>query len=103
MAKRKTPKMDKVVDLKPKAEKINNEQLEKLQRAVGAINKAKSDLGGLELQKQSILSVVGELNDVLVKLRDEFHKDYGTDNINISDGSIMYPEEKAKENVEVNS
>ena len=102
MAKRKTPKMDKVVDLKPKAEKINDEQLEKLQRAVGAINKAKSDLGGLELQKHSILSVVIELNDVLVKLRDEFKKDYGTDNININDGSIMYPSE-TEENVEVNS
>ena len=48
MAKRKTPKVDKVVDLKPKAEKITDEQLQKLQKSVGNINRAKTELGALE-------------------------------------------------------
>ena len=34
MAKRKTPKADKIVDLKPKAEKITEEQLSKVQNTV---------------------------------------------------------------------
>ncbi len=100
MAKRKTPKSEKVVDLKPNAEKVSEQHLERLQRAVGGINRAKSDIGGLEIQKHSIMSVIQELNGVLTELREEFKKDYGTDNININDGSII---KQAEENVKVNS
>ena len=100
MAKRKTPKSEKVIDLKPNAEKVSDQQLERLQKAIGSINRAKADLGSLEIQKYSIISVIQELNGVLTELREEFKKDYGTDNININDGSII---KETKENVEVNS
>ena len=100
MAKRKTQKSEKIVDLKPNVEKVSDQHLERLQRAIGGINRAKSDLGSLEIQKHSIISVVQELNVVLTELREEFKKDYGTDNININDGSII---KQAKENVEVDS
>tara|TARA_Y100000361_G_scaffold141943_1_gene147491 strand:+ start:316 stop:615 length:300 start_codon:yes stop_codon:yes gene_type:complete len=96
MAKRKTPKVDKVVDLKPKAEKITDEQLKKLQKSVGNINRAKTELGALELQKHSIVKIIEELGGALNELRTEFKNDYGTDNININDGSIMYSEENVK-------
>ena len=96
MAKRKTPKVDKVVDLKPKAEKITDEQLQKLQKSVGNINRAKTELGALELQKHSIVKIIEELSGALNELRTEFKNDYGTDNININDGSIMYSEENVK-------
>ena len=103
MAKRKTPKMDKVVDLKPKAEKITDKQLERLQTTVSAVNRAKMDLGGLEIQKNSVMRVINEMQLILAELQQEFDKDYGTHEINIQDGSIMYSAEKEKENVEVNS
>ena len=96
MAKRKTPKVDKVVDLKPKAEKITDEQLQKLQKSVGNINRAKTELGALELQKHSIVKIIEELGGALNELRTELKNDYGTDNININDGSIMYSEENVK-------
>ena len=96
MAKRKTPKVDKVVDLKPKAEKITDEQLQKLQKSVGNINIAKTELGAPELQKHSIVKIIEELGGALNELRTEFKNDYGTDNININDGSIMYSEENVK-------
>ena len=96
MAKRKTPKVDKVVDLKPKAEKITDEQLQKLQKSGGNINIAKTELGALELQKHSIVKIIEELGGALNELRTEFKNDYGTDNININDGSIMYSEENVK-------
>ena len=41
MAKRKTPKSEKVIDLKPNAEKVSDQQLERLQKAIGSINRAK--------------------------------------------------------------
>ena len=96
MAKRKTPKVDKVVDLKPKAEKITDEQLQNLQKSVSNINRAKTELGALELQKHSIVKIIEELGGALNELRTEFKNDYGTDNININDGSIMYSEENVK-------
>ena len=98
MAKRKTPKVDKVVDLKPKAEKITDEQLQKLQKSVGNMNRAKTELGALELQKHSIVKIIEELGGALNELRTEFKNDYGTDNININDGSIMYSEKNVKAN-----
>lgn len=51
MAKRKTPKSEKIVDLKPKAEKVTEEQLTKMQNIVNAINQGQQELGRLELQK----------------------------------------------------
>ena len=39
MAKRKTPKTEKVIDLTPKAEKVTEEQLKKIQSAVDRINR----------------------------------------------------------------
>ena len=96
MAKVKTPKKEKIVDLKPKAEKITDEQLQKLQKSVGNINRAKTELGALELQKHSIVKIIEELGGALNELRTEFKNDYGTDNININDGSIMYSEENVK-------
>ena len=38
MAKRKTPKADKVVDLKPRAERISNEQLQKASWPITYVN-----------------------------------------------------------------
>ena len=85
--------MDKVVDLKPKAEKITDEQLQKM---VDMLASAMVKLGALELQKHSIVKIIEELGGALNELRTEFKNDYGTDNININDGSIMYSEENVK-------
>ena len=71
MAKRKTPKVDKVVDLKPKAEKITDEQLQKLQKSVGNINRAKTELGALELQKHSIVKIIEEDDKYSIYIRKE--------------------------------
>ena len=92
MAKRKTPK---TVDLKPRAEKITDQQLQSVQKAINNINRAKQEIGGIEVQKHALLHVVNDMNDAIAEIRDEFQKDYGTDDINIHDGSINY-----KENVE---
>ena len=89
MAKRKTPK---TVDLKPRAEKITDQQLERLQKAAQGINKMQSELGALETRKHSILHMVATMQDVIEELREEFKKDYGSDEVNIMDGTIKYNE-----------
>jgi len=89
MAKRKTPK----VDLKPRAEKITDQQLERMQKAVSGINRTKVELGAIEMQKHSLLHAVNEMQSLMQELQQEFMKDYGTTNVNIQDGSIKYEED----------
>jgi len=86
----KTKKMEKVVDLKPKAEKITDEQLKKVQDTVNGINRAQLEIGSLEIKKHEMMHGVAGLRDELTLLQGEFEKEYGTFDINIQDGLINY-------------
>jgi hypothetical protein len=90
MAKRKTPKADKIIDLKPKAEKITNEQLNRLQTTIRTIERFTNDIGRLEVQKNVILQAMTPHQNNIEALRKEFSEKYGTDNVNIQDGTIEY-------------
>ena len=91
MAKTKTKK-EKIVDLKPKAEKITDEQLKKVQDTINNINRSQIEIGSMELKKHEMLHGIAGLRDELTVLQAEFEKDYGTYDINITDGTINYPE-----------
>ena len=97
MAKTKTKK-EKVIDLKPKAEKITAEQLKKVQDTVNNLNRAQLEIGSMEVKKHEMMHQVAGLRDGLTVLQSEFEKEYGTFDINIQDGTINYP----KENGEIN-
>ena len=86
-------KKGKVVDLAPKAEKITDEQLQRMQEAVSRINRTKVELGAIEMQKHNLLHAVNEMQSMMQALQQEFQKDYGTTNVNIQDGSIKYDED----------
>tara|TARA_R100001594_G_scaffold40358_1_gene72215 strand:- start:848 stop:1147 length:300 start_codon:yes stop_codon:yes gene_type:complete len=94
MAKRKTPKVDKVIDLKP--EKITDEQLKKVQDTVSSLNQCNFEIGSLEAQKHELLHKTSEHRIVLAKLQAEFVEKYGTFDVNINDGTINYPKEDGK-------
>jgi len=96
MAKRKTPKADKVIDLKPKAEKITEEQLKKVQETVNNLNRSQIEIGQLESRKHEMLHGVAGLRDDLAKLQTEFEKEYGTFDIDIQTGAINYPQENGE-------
>ena len=85
MAKRKTPK---VADLRP--DSITSEQLIKLQGIVKSINTTQAEIGMLESRKHNLLHQVFEFQQVLSKFQTEIKEQYGTDDINISDGKISY-------------
>jgi len=88
MAKRKTPK---VKDLRP--EKINNEQLNKVQSVINEINRSQLEIGSMESRKHSLLHGIARSQEELQEMQKEFEKDYGTSNINIKDGTINYNED----------
>ena len=87
-------KKEKVVDLKPKAEKITDEQLKKVQETINNINKLQMELGMLETRKHSILHALVGIQEDLASLQTDFEKEYGTSDINIQDGTIKYKDEQ---------
>ena len=94
-----TTKKEKVVDLKPKAEKVTDEQLKNIQTIVDKINNSQMQIGQLEARKHQILHMIAGVNDELTLMQENLTKEYGTNDINIQDGTINYP----AENGEVNS
>ena len=105
MAKRKTKKVEKIIDLKPKPAKISDEHLQRVRAAIANIDRLTMDLGKLALQKNAMIKGVEGVQGNIEAIRKEFVEEYGTDNINIQDGTISYPEEATdlEENNEVNS
>jgi len=85
MAKRKTPK---VKDLRP--EKISEKELNQVQSIINNINRAQLEIGSFETKKHNMLHHVSVLQETLNNLQVEFNKNYGTDDINIQDGTINY-------------
>ena len=86
-------KKEKVVDLKPKAEKITDEQLKKVQNTVNSINRAQLEIGSMEVKKHELMHQVAGNRDQLTLLQTEFEKDYGTHDIDIQTGKINYKED----------
>ena len=105
MAKRKTPKTDKVIDLTPRAEKINEQQLAKLQATIKTIDQLTVEIGQMEIRKIGLIKAMENVQNQIEEIRKEFVTEYGTDNINIQDGTIAYPQENQtpESNGEVNS
>ena len=87
MAKRKTPK---VKDLKP--QNITTEELEGLQGIINALNKLQLDIGNLETRKHVMLHQITGLQSQLSNMQKSFEETYGKVDINITDGTISYPE-----------
>ena len=70
MGKRKTPKKDRIVDLSPKPEKIESQELIKLQSLIKGINKAQAQIGMIEVQKHSALHDIMEMRKIFKKNMD---------------------------------
>ena len=88
MAKRKTPK---VQDLKP--QNITTEELESLQNLVNALNRTQMEIGSLESRKHGLLHQVTGLQTQMQTMQKSFEDTYGKVDINITDGTIAYPED----------
>ena len=94
MAKRKTPKGDKIVDLKPKAEKITDEQLTEIQRVVSTANQIKLEVGNTEARKFMLLKELDKVNAEMQLVNSSLEEEYGKVDVNVSDGTIRYVEDE---------
>ena len=89
-------KKEKVVDLKPKAEKITDEELKKVQDTVNSLNRAQLEIGSMEVRKHEIMHQLSNFKEKLVELQGEFEREYGTYDVNIQTGVINYPKENGE-------
>jgi len=82
----------KIKELKGvKPEKVTQEQLKKIQAIVDRVNQTQMNIGQLEARKHQALHFLSSVNDELGKIQTEMVEDYGTNDINIQDGTINYP------------
>ena len=93
MAKRKTAKKEKIVDLKPRPEKVTDEELAKIRNAVNGVSNHQVEIGRMETRKHQLLHNLGQLQDSLALLQEELQKEYNTIDINIDTGEVNYPPE----------
>ena len=77
-----------------KATKITNDELNQVQSVINNINRAQIEIGSFETKKHSMLHHIVSLQEQLAKLQEKFKKSYGTDDINIQDGTINYKKDE---------
>jgi len=82
---------EKMVDLKPKAEKITEEQLKNLQSIVNDNNTIQFRVGALEAQKHELIHQQANIQSKIVELQNTFSEEYGTFDVDLADGTINYP------------
>ena len=96
MAKNTSKKIKELKGIKP--EKVTDEQLTKIQSLVDRINQTHMNIGQLEARKHQALHFIAGANDELNLLQNELNEEYGTNDINIQDGTINYPPENGEVN-----
>jgi len=84
-------KKQKVVDLKPTS--ITKEELAGLQELINTLNRAQIEIGSLETKKHALLHQVTQLQGQMQTMQKTFEETYGKVDINITNGTISYPED----------
>ena len=87
-------KKEELVDLKPRVDKISDKHLKQMQELVNIINGVQFNIGQLEGQRHTLLHDLGISQKKILELQDVFSKEYGSFDINISDGTINWPKDE---------
>jgi len=77
-----------IVNLKPKVEKLTEEELKSIQDIVKLINNCQMQIGGLDVQKFDAISKLKSFQNELNKVQLKLENKYGKVSVNIQDGSI---------------
>ena len=85
---------EKTIEIKEKIEKISEEDLKKLQDIANKINGLHFNIGRTEAQKHALLHELALGQDTIKLSQDDMLKKYGSYDINLTDGTINWPENK---------
>ncbi len=81
-------------------EKINEQQLARLQASVKTVDQLTHEVGQIEVRKHALMRAMETVQTRIEATRVELKDEYGTDNINLQDGVINY-ESNSNENGKV--
>jgi|TARA_R100000084_G_scaffold103731_1_gene59863 hypothetical protein len=84
---------EKVIDLKPKAEKITEEELKDLQLVVDQNNAVQFRIGAIETQKHELVHQHSNIQKRISQIQSQFSEKYGTFDVSLVDGTINYAED----------
>ena len=74
-------------------EKVSNKHLSELQKLVSNANQTSITIGTLEVRKYEMLQKMDVINKELFVFEGVLQKEYGTNNINVTNGNIIYDEQ----------
>ena len=87
-------KLKELKGIKP--DKVTKEELSEIQKLVDDINQLTMQTGRIESQKHRVLHQLAGANDEMILMQDKMKKEYGTNDINVVDGTINYPKENGE-------
>ena len=73
-------------------EKIDEQELARLQSSVRTIEQLTGEVGTIEVRKHALMKAMEQVQTRIEQVRVQLNDKYGTDNISIQDGTIKYPE-----------
>ena len=85
---------EKEIELKVKQEKISEEHLKQLQELINKFNAIQYNIGKLEAEKHAALHSLAVVKDKIPVFQDKLMKEYGSYDINLSDGTINWPKDE---------
>ena len=87
-------KKEKVIDLKPRVDKVSAKHLNDLQSIVNNINAIQFNIGKIESQKHQLLHRLDGAQEGVQKMQDVLVKEYGTYDVNLDDGTNNWPKDE---------
>ena len=85
---------EKILDVVERKEKVSKEHLDEMLAIANKINALQFNIGRLESQKHKVLHELALGNDTVSLLQDRMMKEYGSYDINLSDGTINWPKDE---------
>ena len=87
---------EKLIDVKERKDKVSEVHLKEMVNAANSINALQFNIGRLEAQKHKLLHELALSNDNISLIQDKMMEEYGTFDINLTDGTINWPKEEEK-------
>ena len=91
---------EKILDVKERKDKVSEKHLKEMVEIANKINALQFNIGRLEAQKHKLLHELAMGNDTISLVQDKMMKEYGTYDINLTDGTINWPKEPSSNGIE---
>jgi hypothetical protein len=85
---------EKILDVKERKDKVSEAHLKEMVEIANKINALQFNIGRIEAQKHKLLHELALGNDTISLVQDKMMKEYGSYDINLTDGTINWPKDE---------